>query len=220
MHSYNCFISLSNLIYKKLFTYNRWGHVFANIYNCCIAVIHIQLYTYIHAETKSTIMTNEHTSLVKYTSHTLYEIVAKGLCVRGELETEQTATYWSPVPLSLAALLSRSAGLLDRRSWGPIALCWELVLSTASYHQLTDSNQTEHPVAPGYIIVWRPPASCERRICTQFNPPTVKVITWYLRPDASVPWLTPGSKVNMLHNVHVVVFYYLTFNESLSTQLD
>ena len=26
----------------------------------------------------------------------------------------------------------------------------------------------------------------ERRICTQFNPPTVKVIPWYLRPDAHV----------------------------------
>ena len=28
----------------------------------------------------------------------------------------------------------------------------------------------------------------------------VKVIAWYLRPDALVPWLTTGSKVNMLHN--------------------
>ena len=73
-------------------------------------------------------MTNEHTSLEKYTSHTLFEKVAKGLCVRGELETEQTATYWPPVPLSLAALLSRSAGLLNWGSWGPIALCWVLVL--------------------------------------------------------------------------------------------
>ena len=29
-----------------------------------------------------------------------------------------------------------------------------------------------------YIIIWRPPTSCERHICTQFNPPTVKVIPW------------------------------------------
>ena len=48
---------------------------------------------HIHAETKSMIMTNKHTSLEKYTSHTLFKRVAKGLCVRGELETEQTATY-------------------------------------------------------------------------------------------------------------------------------
>ena len=66
--------------------------------------------THIHAETKSTIMTKEHASLEKYTSHTLFEMVVKGLCVRCELESEQTATYWPPVPLSLAAFLSRSAG--------------------------------------------------------------------------------------------------------------
>ena len=90
-------------------------------------------------------MTNEYTSLEKYTSHTLFEMVAKGLCVRGELETEQTATYWHPVPSSLAALLSRSAGLLCRGSWGPIALCCVLVLSTASYLQL-DWLQLTEPV--------------------------------------------------------------------------
>ena len=67
-------------------------------------------------------------------------MVAKGLCVRGEFETKQTATYWPPVPLTLAALLSRSAGQLNQGSWGPMALCWMLVLSTASYLQLTDSN--------------------------------------------------------------------------------
>ena len=33
----------------------------------------------IHAKAESTIMTNEHTSLEKYTSHTLFEMVAKGL---------------------------------------------------------------------------------------------------------------------------------------------
>ena len=64
-------------------------------------------------------MTNEHTSLEKDTSHTLCERVAKGLCVRGELETEQTTTYWPQVPLTIAALLSHSAGLLNRGSWRP-----------------------------------------------------------------------------------------------------
>ena len=59
----------------------------------------------------------------------------KGLCVRGCLETEQTTTYWPQIPLSLAALLSRSVGLLNRGSWGPSPL-WELVLTTASYLQL------------------------------------------------------------------------------------
>ena len=113
-----------------------------------------------------------------YLSH----LVAKGLRKGFVWEVswrQQTATYWPPVPLSLAALLSRSAGLLNRGSWGPISLSWVLVLSAASYLQLTDSKKTELPVAPGYIIVWHPPTSYERRICTQFNPSTVKVIPWY-----------------------------------------
>ena len=53
-----------------------------------------------------------------YLSH-LIRKGSKGLCVRGELETEQTATYWSQVPLTIEALLSHSAGLLNRGSWGP-----------------------------------------------------------------------------------------------------
>ena len=130
------------------------------------------------------------------------ERVAKGLCVRGELETEQTATYWPPVSLSLAALLSRSAGLLNRGPWRPIAPCWVLILTT-SYLQLTASKLSELPVTPVYIIVWHPPASCERRICTQFNPSTVNVILWYLRPDAHVSRLTAGLKVNMLHLIEL-----------------
>ena len=55
------------------------------------------------------------------------------------------------------------------------------ILSPTNWLQLT-----ELPVAPCYIIVWRPPASCGRHICTQFNPSTVNVIPWYLRPDAPV----------------------------------
>ena len=63
-------------------------------------------------------MTN--TSLEKYTSHTLFSKgLRKGwywLCVRGELETEQTATYWPQVPLTIAVLLFHSAGLLNQGS--------------------------------------------------------------------------------------------------------
>ena len=105
------------------------------------------------------------------------------------------------IPLSLAAHLSRSAGLLNRGAWGPSPLlgprshCLEL-------QQLTP-NSLELPVAPGYIIIWHPPASCGRHICTQFNPSTVKVIPRYLRPDAPVPWSTAGSEVNMLHNNNI-----------------
>ena len=67
--------------------------------------------------------------------------------------------------------------LLNRGSWGPIDLCCVLVLSTASYLQLDWLQLLEPPVAPGYIIFWRRPASCALHICTQFNPSTVKGYT-------------------------------------------
>ena len=35
-------------------------------------------------------------NLEKYTSHTLFEMVAKGLCLRGELETEQKLQHIEP----------------------------------------------------------------------------------------------------------------------------
>ena len=88
-------------------------------------------------------MTNEHTSSEKYTSHTLCERVVKGLCVRGELETEQTATYWPPVPLTIAALLflillGCSIGSPEGPSplLGASSHCLELQLEL----QLPDSN--------------------------------------------------------------------------------
>ena len=144
-------------------------------------------------------MTNEHTSLEKYTSHTLCERVAKGLCVRDELETGQTATYWPQVPLSLAALFSRSAGLLNRGSWGPSPL-WELVLTTASYLQLTEPvcgtglynclpytcflwASHLHPIQPvhsqGYTLISSTGCTCYLHRC--------------------ISYLTARPRVNMLH---------------------
>ena len=145
-------------------------------------------------------MTNEHASLEKYTSHTLFEMVAKGLRkdyvweVSWRLNKEcNILTPSSSVfsSTSFLILLSCSTGGPGGPALGRVWL--SLPRSTTNWLQLT-----ELPVAPGYIIVWHPPASCERRICTQFNPSTVKAISWCLRPDAPVTWLTVGSKVNML----------------------
>ena len=69
------------------------------------------------------------------------------------------------------------------------APCWELVLTASNCNSNFNCNWlqlTQISMAPGYIIVWDPPASCECRICTKFNPSMVKVISWYLRPDAPV----------------------------------
>ena len=132
----------------------------------------------------------------------------------------------TPVPPSLAALLSRSAELVNRRPWGPISLLG-LVLTASNCNNWL--QLTELPVAPGYVIVWHPPASCGRHICTQFNPFTVKVIPWYLRTDAPVPWSAAGSEVNMLHCIlvftqmtHQIIIYRLEFLhfECWSTQIN
>ena len=145
-------------------------------------------------------MTNEHTSLEKYTSHTLFEVIAKGL---------RKGYVWV-----LSWRLKRDCNILTPSSSvfssTSFSFCWvaqpgplRVQPSAESWFSLpwtatTDSKLTELPVAPGYIIVWCPPASFERRISTQFNPSTVKVIPWYIRPDAPVPWSTAGSEVNML----------------------
>ena len=91
-------------------------------------------------------MTNEHGSLEKYTSHTLFERVVKWLCVRGELETEQTATYWPPVPLSLAALFFSFCWAAKKGGPEGPALGWELVLTASNcnsnFNCLTPTNWT------------------------------------------------------------------------------
>ena len=123
-----------------------------------------------------------------YLSHFILKRVAKGLCVRGELETEQTVTYWPQVPLTIAALLSHSAGLLNRGSWGPKASAgsWFSLPRTATrtptnWHQLiqTVCGTGLYNCLPSTCFLWR-------RNCTEFNPSTVKVIPWYLRQDAPV----------------------------------
>ena len=146
-------------------------------------------------------MTNEHTSLEKYTYHTSFEMVAKGLCVRGELETGKTATYWFQVPPSLIALLSRSAGLLNGGSWGPSPL-WELVLTAATYLQLTEPvcgsglyncltptcfmrASHLHPIQPvhsqGYTLISLTGCTCYLHRC--------------------ISYLTARARVNMLHSL-------------------
>ena len=97
-------------------------------------------------------------------------------------------------------ILTPSSSVFSSTSF---SFCWAAqpgVLRAHSLHLISYWLQlTELLVAPGYIIVCRSPASCERGICTQFNPSIDKVIPWYLRPDALVPRLRAGSKVNMLH---------------------
>ena len=104
------------------------------------------------------------------------------MCVRGELETEQTATYGTQVPLTIAAHLSHSAGPALQGVLRVQALYWELVLTASNCN--SNSNKLDSNSGTGYIINCRPPASRGRRNCTEFNPSRVKVIYCYLRPEA------------------------------------
>ena len=143
-------------------------------------------------------MTNEHASLEKYTSHTLFERVAKGLCVRGELETEQTATYWPQIPQSLAALLSHSAGLLNRESWGPkpSAGSWFSLSRTATRTPTNWLQLTRTVCGTGLYNCFTSTCFLWASHLHRIQP--VHRSRWYLRPDAPVSRLTAGSKVIML----------------------
>ena len=132
-------------------------------------------------------MSNEHSSLENiYLSNFIRngcESVAKWLCVRGELETEQTATYWPPVLLSLAALLSCSAGQLNQGPEGPSPSAGSLysILSsidwlqtnwtscrTGLYNSLTSTcflwASNLHPIQPvhsqGYTLISSTGCTC------------------------------------------------------------
>ena len=90
---------------------------------------------HIHAETINNNDKRTHFFRKTYLSHCILERVAKGLCVRGELETEQTATYWPQVPLTIVAPLSHSAGLLNQGSLRAAS-----PLSGAGSHCLSNFN--------------------------------------------------------------------------------
>ena len=146
----------------------------------------------------------KHSSLEKYTSHTLFERVTKGLRKGYVWEMSwrlyKTATYWPLTILAIAALLSHPAVLLNR---GPGSHCWIWfsLLRTATI----DSKLTRTSCSTRLYNCLTFTCSSEGRIWTQFNPSTVKVIPWYLRPDAPVIYTgvflfdsSSRSEVNML----------------------
>ena len=144
-------------------------------------------------------MTNEHTSLEKYTSHTLFERVGKGLRKGYVWEVSWRLNKLQHIDPSSFVFSSTSfsfcwaaqSGVL--RAHNPLLGAGSLY-SILSPPKLTPTNWTSCRIGLYHCLT----STCERHICTQFNPFTVKVIPWYLRPDAPVPWLTAGLKVNML----------------------
>ena len=127
-------------------------------------------------------MTNGHSSLEKYTSHTLFKRVTKGLrkgyCVRGESEAEQSCNILPPSSscnssTSLSFCRAAQPGPLGAQlSAGSGSHCFELQqLAPNSDLQLTRTS-----CGPRLYNCLVPSSISERRICTPFNPSTVKVI--------------------------------------------
>ena len=139
-------------------------------------------------------MKNEHTSLEKYTSHTLFSKgLQKGCLWEVSWRRNRDCNILTPSSFdysstSFLILLGCSIGGPEV----PIPLlgagfhCLELQLEL----QLTDSNYgTDFDTQLLLVSVASAPNSTR---------PHVKVISGCLRPDTLVSWLMAGSKVNML----------------------
>ena len=134
---------------------------------CCILYYTYTIYTE-HNRTWWRTSMNERTNTLlykKYTSHTfILERVGVGCVWEVSWKRGQTATYWPQVLLAITALLSHSGWAAQ--PWvtevpSPLSGAGSLSAGNLS----PTANRTDWPkpsLAPGYIIVWRPPASCGR----------------------------------------------------------
>ena len=129
----------------------------------------IHIYTYIHANAWRR-NEDERTQFFRKIYLSLY---LKGLCVRGSWRPNKDCNILSSTLMAITAFLSRSPGLLNRGPGGPASLGHGPHSSIFSPTDWTSCRQ-------GYIIIWRPLFFLRAsQFRTQFNPSTVKVISWY-----------------------------------------
>ena len=183
-----------------------WGlkkcGVFCRHYSlCCIAIIHIQLYTYTCGNKINNNDERTHFFRKIYLSHFIRNGCERVMCERwvGDWTDCNILTPSSSVFNSASFSF---CWLLNRGSWGPGPL-WELVLTTASYLQLTEPVCGTglynyliptcflwvlhlHPIQPvhsqGYTLISSTRCTCYLHRC--------------------ISYLTARPKVNMLHLVH------------------
>ena len=118
---------------------------------------------------------NERTNTLLYKNISLTLYSRKGwcwLCVRSELETWTDCYILTESSSTRAALLPHLGwGFSTVGHWGPQALSLQAdshagILFPTDSNSNCNSNWPKPSVAPGYIIVWRPPASvfeCHKR---------------------------------------------------------
>ena len=176
----------------------------------------IQLYVYIYNYMRKHCQHNIRTSMNErtnfFTKIYLSHFIRKGwcrLCVRGELETgtdchilTQSSSHDHSSTSSISWLGCSTVG-----HWEPKPSVWSWFslhghpISNCDSNWLTQTDWPKPSVAPGYIIVWCPPASYGRTHLHRIQPhPQVKVIFRYLWTDAPVLsldwWLGRGSICN------------------------
>ena len=76
----------------------------------------------------------------------------------------RTATYWPPNSSGHSSISFPFSWVAQPGAWGP-SLWWDMVLIPASSLQLIWTSCHR-----GYIIIWRPPTSCERHNSHSIQP--------------------------------------------------
>ena len=168
-------------IFKRKYLSHRWeSNRYFNYWSCCIVTTN---YTHTFACGNSQHNKDDRTQFFRKIYLSLYSKgLRKGYCVRGGLATEQRLQHIDPSSSGYSSTSFSSCGAAQPGN---------LVLTPSNCNNWLqalyfDLQLTHFLSHPGYIIVLRPPASCGVSIRTQFNPSIVKVIPWYLRPDAPV----------------------------------
>ena len=122
----------------------------------------------------------------------------------------------TPTPLAIAAFLSHSPGLLNRRPGGPALRSLVLTARTRTLTSNSDLQLIIFLSNPGYISNWHPPASCERHnshsilpVDSQGYPP----ISWtgctcYLHWCISHLTFRPGRRL-VCYNVKICIHTYI-----------
>ena len=150
-----------------------------------------------------TIKTSGHSPLEKYTSYFIWK-GSKGL--RTVLLRERWVGDWTelqhidPHPSGHNSVSFPFSWAAQSGAWGP-SLYWDMVLIPASSLQLIWTSGRR-----GYIIIWRPPTSCERHNSHSIQPvdsqgrPLITSTGWTCFYTGAFLLLTawPGSICNMV----------------------
>ena len=128
---------------------------------------HIQLHVYIYKYMRNIIKHNIRTSMNErthffikiYLSHFILERIDVGCVWEMSWKRRQTAILTPSSSGHSSTSSSSWLGCSTVGHWGPKALCRPLALNSAPCPQLTPTATDSSRLCPGYIFVWRPPAS-------------------------------------------------------------